>query len=77
MTRQTTAERAAVWIGRVVGFLAVAYTALGAWVLLGRPTSLGSNGYLLGPLVSILLLLGVAYVLAEQTPRLGDGRRSI
>ncbi|AQL43914.1 hypothetical protein BV210_14920 [Halorientalis sp. IM1011] len=67
----------AMWIGRVVGLLAVAYTALGAWLLLGRPTVPGSNGYLVGSLVSVLLLLGVAYVLTEQKPMLGDGRRSI
>lgn len=76
MTRQTMAERAAVWIGRVVGFLAVAYTALGVWVLLGQPTGLGTNGYLVGSLLSILLLLAGGYVLSKLEPRLGDGRRS-
>jgi uncharacterized membrane protein len=76
MTRQTTAERALVWIGRVVGFLAVAFTALGAWVLLGRPTSLLTNGYLVGSLVSILLLLTAGYVLSTQEPQIGDGGRS-
>jgi ABC-type Na+ efflux pump permease subunit len=76
MTRQTTAERAAVLIGRVVGLLAVAFTALGAWVLLGQPTSLGTNGYLTGSVVSILLLVGVAYALSERHPRLGGRRRS-
>lgn len=65
-----------VWLGRIVGLLAVAYTALGTWVLLGRPTSIGPNGYLVGSLVSILLLLGVAYVLADQKPQLRDGGRS-
>ncbi len=76
MTRQTMAERMAVWIGRVVGALAVAFAALGVWVLLGRPTSLGTNGYLLGSLVSILLLLTAGYVLSTQDPQHGDGRRS-
>jgi uncharacterized membrane protein len=70
------AERVTVWLGRIVGLLAVVYTALGTWVLLGRPTSVGSNGYLVGSLVSVLLLLGVAYVLAEQIPQLGDGKHS-
>lgn len=77
MTGQTTAERVAVWLGRVVGFLAVGYTALGVWVLLGRPTAPGANGYLLGTLASVLLLLGVAYAVAEQKPRIRDGERSI
>ncbi|SDE79849.1 hypothetical protein [Halorientalis regularis] len=77
MTRQTTAEQVTVWLGRLVGVLAVGYTALGTWVLLGRPTSVGANGYLVGSLVSVLLLLGVAYVLAEQRPALRDGGHSL
>lgn len=76
MTRLTTAQRLTKWIGRLVGVLAVGYTALGTWVLLGRPTSVGAKGYLVGSLVSVLLLLGVAYVLAEQRPGLRDGRHS-
>ena len=76
MTQQTTAERLAVWIGRVISVLAVAYTGLAAWVLLGRPTSVGSNGYLLGSFVSLLLVAAVAYELSDWAPNTERRRRS-
>lgn len=74
---RTTADRLAVWIGRVVGLLAVFYAALGAWVVLGRPTSVGPNGSLLGSVASIVVLVAVTSLLAERTSRWREGRHSL